>query len=85
MPPTTLNESDWINILKDTSLTSENDLSIFQILYSFDDHKTYASQIGTLLGYKISPQSPVNLEIGRYAKRIASVMPCSIREIPHWK
>ena len=48
------------------------DLAIFQALYSFENHHAYASQIGLILGNKgKTPHSPLNLEIGRYAKRIA--------------
>ena len=36
-----------------------------------DGHKAYASQLGLLLGYQgKSPHGPLNLEIGRFAKRI---------------
>jgi 5-methylcytosine-specific restriction protein A len=41
-------------------------------LYSFENHQAYASQIGLILGHTgKTPQSPINLEIGKYAKRIA--------------
>jgi len=67
-----LTSTQWIEILLNRELTKELDLSIFQTLYSFEGHKAYASQIGVILGYKgKSPHSPLNLEIGRYAKRIA--------------
>lgn len=69
---TKLTKNQWSEILKNSELTHAIDLSIFQALYSFDGHKAYASQIGILLGYEgKSPQGPLNLEIGRYAKRIA--------------
>lgn len=69
---TELSKIQWSQILVNSELTNDADLSIFQTLYSFDDHKAYASQVGFLLGYKgKSPHAPLNLEIGRYAKRIA--------------
>lgn len=69
---TKLTKIQWIEILLNKELTTELDLSIFQALYSFEEHKAHASQIGAILGYKgKSPQGPLNLEIGRYAKRIA--------------
>lgn len=69
---TELSSAQWCEILVRQDLTSDADLSIFQSLYAFDGHKAYASQIGLLLGYKgKSPHSPLNSEIGRYAKRIA--------------
>lgn len=69
---TVLTKSQWIEILSNRELTTELDLSIFQALYSFEEHKAYASQIGMILGYQgKSPHGPLNLEIGRYAKRIS--------------
>lgn len=72
--PTELSKNEWIDILGNSTLTSDTDLSIFQALYSFDGHKAYASQIGILLGYEgRAPHAPLNSEIGRYAKRIAEL------------
>lgn len=69
---TELNKNQWIEILKNKNMTTDTDLSIFQAIYSFEGHKAYASQIGILLGYQGKvPHGPLNLEIGRYAKRIA--------------
>ncbi|MCB1920551.1 MAG: HNH endonuclease [Candidatus Competibacteraceae bacterium] len=71
---TELNKNQWIEILNNRDLTNEIDLSIFQALYSFEGHQAYAGQIGLLLGYKgKTPHSPLNSEIGRYAKRIATI------------
>lgn len=64
-----LNITEWSNILLDNELTNELDLSIFQTLYSFENHKAYASQIALILE---TTHPPLNLEIGRYAKRIAT-------------
>lgn len=41
--------SDWMEILQNSKLTKERDLSIFQALYSFQEHKAYASQIVLIL------------------------------------
>jgi 5-methylcytosine-specific restriction protein A len=66
---TELNVFEWSDILLDNELTNELDLSIFQALYSFQDQKAYASQIALILE---TTHPPLNLEIGRYAKRISS-------------
>ncbi len=67
-----LTKIQWIEILQDDRITNDLDLAIFQALYSFENHHAYASQIGLILGNKgKTPHSPLNLEIGRYAKRIA--------------
>lgn len=67
-----LTKKQWIEILLNPEITKEIDLAIFQTIYSFDGHKAYASQVGTLLGYKgKSPHAPLNSEISLYAKRIA--------------
>lgn len=69
---TELSKTHWSEILVHQEVTNEFDLSIFQALYAFENHKAYASQIGILLGYNNkSPQAPLNSEVGRYAKRIA--------------
>ncbi|MFZ1389275.1 MAG: HNH endonuclease [Thiolinea sp.] len=69
-----LSKKQWCEILENSALTNAFDLAMFQALYSFNDHKAYASQIGLLLGKKgRSPHAPLNLEIGRYAKRIAKL------------
>ncbi len=69
---TQLPKPDWNLIITNPKITTDYNLSIFQALYSFEKHQAYASQIGLLLGHSgKTPQSPINLEIGRYAKRIA--------------
>jgi len=72
--PTTLTEIEWIEILQNQELTNKLDIDIFQTLYSFDGHQTAASQVGLILGNKgKNTASPLNLEIGRYAKRITNL------------
>lgn len=69
---TVLSTKDWVEILLNKDITKKINISIFQGLYSFEGHKAPASQIGLLLGYTGEyTSSPINLEIGRYAKRIA--------------
>ena len=69
---TKLSTSQWTEILQDESLTKDFDLTIFQAFYSFEKHAAYASQAGRILGNSgKSPHASINLEIGRYAKRIA--------------
>jgi 5-methylcytosine-specific restriction protein A len=65
---TTLTEKEWTEILLNRELTKELDLSIFQTLYAFDNHQSSASEIGKILGVYYGL---LNLEIGRYAERIA--------------
>jgi 5-methylcytosine-specific restriction protein A len=64
----------WAEILQDHKLTRQIDLDLFQALYSFPKKQAYASQVGQLLGI---PSSSLNLEVGRYAKRIATDYPVS--------
>lgn len=69
---TELTKEDFIEILLDNELTRLNDLAVFQTIYSFEGHKTYASQVGRIMGSKAkNPAGPINLQIGRLAKRIA--------------
>jgi len=63
---------EWVEILQNPKITNELDIRIFQTLYSFENKKAPASQVGKILGYKgKNTASPLNSEIGRYAKRIA--------------
>jgi 5-methylcytosine-specific restriction protein A len=67
-----ISKSQWIEILQASEITKELDLSIFQTLYSFNHHAASSSDVGRILGYGGStPQGAINLEIGKYAKRIA--------------
>lgn len=69
---TTLSSLEWMEILQSPEMTKALDLAIFQALYAFEGHTASSREIGRVLGYTHkSPQSPLHLEIGRYAKRIA--------------
>ena len=69
---TELTNIEWVEILQNKEITNAIDIAIFQTLYSFENQKAPASQIGIILGKKgKNPASPLNLEVGRYAKRIA--------------
>lgn len=69
---TELTKTQWIEILLNEEISNELDISIFQALFSFEKHQAPASQIGMILGYNgKNPAGVINLEIGRYAKRIA--------------
>ena len=63
-----LKEKQWKEILLNKNITNELDLSMFQTLYSFENHQSSASEIGKILGVHYGS---LNFEIGRYAKRIA--------------
>ena len=64
---TELTPKQWVEILQNSELTKEFDLAMFQSLYTFEDHKAYASQVGLILG---THHGSLNFEVGRYAKRI---------------
>lgn len=69
---TELTKEQFVEILLDEEITRPEDIAVFQAIYSFDGHKAYASQVGKILGVKAKlPASPINLQIGRLAKRIA--------------
>ena len=73
---TVLTKEQWEEILANPELTKELDLEILQALFSFHGHEASATQIGTVLGQTgEAPQSLINLEVGRYAKRIAERYP----------
>lgn len=67
-----LTKDQWKEIISDENITKESDLRLFQILYGFENYEAPSSEIGVLMGFKAKkPQGPVNLQIGRYAKRIS--------------
>lgn len=69
---TELTKEQFLEILHESEVTRPDDLAVFQTIYSFDGHKAYASKVGRILGVKAKlPASPINLQIGRLAKRIA--------------
>lgn len=69
---TELTKSNWGKILKNPNITNELNIKIFQTLYSFENYKASSSQVGRILGYEgKNTAGSINLEIGRYAKRIA--------------
>jgi 5-methylcytosine-specific restriction enzyme A len=71
---TELTTKQWIEILQNENLTKKIDLDIFQTLYAFPNHTAFASEIGKIIGIKgKSPQSPLNLEVWHYAKRISKL------------
>ncbi len=70
---TELTRTQWTKILLNKEITNNLDIAIFQALYSFNEQKAPGSEIGKMLGYAgKTPSSPLNSEIGRYAKRIAT-------------
>ncbi len=72
MTKTILSTKQWIEILKNPEITKELGLKILETLLEYPNYKAFASEIGLKLGYTKSPQSPLNLEIGRFGKRIAN-------------
>jgi len=69
---TELTKLEWVEILQNPNITNELNIKVFQTLYSFENYKASSSQVGRILGYEgKNTASPLNLEIGRYAKRIA--------------
>ncbi|WP_338867954.1 hypothetical protein WBJ53_16225 [Spirosoma sp. SC4-14] len=72
----TLTREQFIEVLLDKEITKTEDLAVFQAIYSFEGHKAYASQAARLLGKKgKTPHSSINLQIGRFAKRINTTPP----------
>ncbi len=67
-----LSVDQWQTILGNSNITKPLDISIFQALYSFEEHCAPAGEVGRLLGYDgRNTSSPLNFEVAHFAKRIA--------------
>jgi len=67
-----LTKQQFVEILQDKDVTKTEDIAVFQTIFSFEEHKAYASQVGRILGSKSkTPGSSINLQIGRLGKRLA--------------
>lgn len=73
---TTLKMEEWMDVLVDKEITSELNIAILQTMHSFEQQKASASQIGKILGYEgKNTARPLNLEIGRWGKRLVRKYP----------
>ncbi|MDR0467135.1 MAG: hypothetical protein LBH94_07245, partial [Deltaproteobacteria bacterium] len=67
-----LSKEEWISILLDPEITKEENIQLFQAIYSYKDHKVPASVLAKEV-YKIqgkNPHSRLSLQNWRYAQRI---------------
>lgn len=65
---THLTSLQFVEVLTHPNLTSPLALAMFQTLYAFEEHKAPASEVAKIIGTK--GHGPLNLEVGRMAKRI---------------
>ena len=67
-----LTETQWEDVIQDRSISYGLGLEALKVIYSFKGHQTSASQAGLILGLSgKNKASLLNLEFGRYGKRIA--------------
>ena len=66
---TNITKKQFKEILLDSDITRQDDLLLFQTLYSFKNHQATATQVAKILGYK--NKVVANGQIGRLGKRIA--------------
>lgn len=66
---TNITKKQFKEILLDSDITRQDDLLLFQTLYSFENHQATATQVAKILGYK--NKVVANGQIGRLGKRIA--------------
>lgn len=71
----TLTKHQWVEVLLNKEITYSKDLEILQAMYGFEEYKAAASQIGKLVGYTGKSAGGLNLEIGRYGKRVIAQYP----------
>ena len=66
-----LTKKQFIEILLDKKIREEKYIKIFQTIYSSENNKAYASDVGRSLGYTKNPHGVMNLAIGRLGKKVA--------------
>lgn len=66
---TNITRNQFKEILLDPDIIRQDDLLLFQTLYSFDNHQATATQVSKILGYR--NKVVANGQIGRLGKRIA--------------
>lgn len=73
---TTLTKEEWVDVLLDDTITTQQNIYVLQVMYSFEGHKAPASQIGLVLGYQgKNTASSLNLIMGRWGKRLVKKYP----------
>ncbi len=71
---TTLTRNQWIEVLFDKEITKPKDISLLQVMYSFEGHQASASQIRLILdGQKTV--APLNSQMGHWGKRLVKKYP----------
>lgn len=58
----------WVEILTDNEVTRVSDINILRMIFESQNHELRASEIAVKLN--LSHHGPVNLQVGRYSKRI---------------
>lgn len=71
---TTLTTTEWIEVLLNSEITRPKDISLLQIMYSFEEHKAAASQIRLILDGK-KAVAPLNSQMGNWGKRLVKEYP----------
>ena len=67
-----ITKEQWIYLLNDRSIITEEDFQIIKLIYTSDDHMATASQLARLLN--MPHYLPINSQIGRLGKRIVKNM-----------
>ena len=69
---TKFSTTTWLEILQNSKITKEVDLKILKTIYRKPKQEASSKEIGLSLGFNgTAPHATVNLEVGRFAKRIA--------------
>lgn len=65
-----ISKEQWLSLLRDKAIITENDLQILQLIYMSDDFMATASHLARLLS--MPHHGPLNSQVGRLGKRIVN-------------
>ena len=66
--PLEISADAWAEVLVDSEVTEEPDLTVLRLVYENVDHEMHASEIALKLN--LSHHAPLNSQIGRFSKRV---------------
>lgn len=68
MEPINITKEQWIRLLEDRDIITENDVQLLRLIYNCPDYRATGSQLAQLL--RMPHHAPLNRQVGQLGKRI---------------